>query len=370
MKITCNAKELAQALKNTVQYKSLPITQCVYLDTKDGRLRIRSTDLDTEIRVIIPAVVIEDGECAIPIKGLATAIKPLKGEVTISCDDNLAIISQGTMKIKIDGLLPEDFPLSTIGHDCKHLFTIPTSQLAEMIDTVGTFVAINDPRRVLNGVNVASGDGKVAFAATDGLQLQYAEVAAKMYVDFSIIIYPIVLKLVKALKGDTVSVWAKEVEEEKEIDTVYFSTDKGDVIATRAIQGMYPKYKDFLPLLVGKDIHSMEIPAKRLITICEQLEGHHTAGFLILSMEAGSKELILSSEKGSDLMVGDNPCPVNFSSIYSSASLKKVAKSLGIIGITSQRVSFVPCKGVMAIGFTTISNGISSYYLVFPVKVP
>ena len=374
MKITCNAKELAQALKNTVQYKKLAITQCVYLDTTEGFLRIRSTDLETEIRVAIPARIAEYGRCVIPIKELSHTIKSINGEIDMSCSGDIATIYQGDMSIGIDSLAPEDFPLSAIGADCVHLLTMEHSQLSKIIDLVLPFVAVNDTRYVLNGVNIASKNGRAGFSATDGCHLQLLGVYPQLVDDgFSVTIPPSALKKIKCLKGNTVSIWKRIPEEGKPSNVVYFSTESGDVLATRDIDGEYPTIGRFLGDLLEQQIAEMAICPKKWLPICEQLETstkdtHSVANLITLSQKEGSSLLSFASRKGSSSIQGDTSHSRVFSEQYSSVSLKKVLKALITIKVETIDMAFVGRNGMECLTFGTMSNGIEVFCMIPPMR--
>ncbi len=369
MKVTCNAKELLYALGNTVQSKRPPILQCAYLDTKDGVLRIRSTDLDTEIRVEMPATIHEHGNAICPVKEMIGLLKGLKGDVSVSTfGKNTLIVESSNGAFELEILDAADYPIASIGDDCEHLFTMPRKQLVGLMNTVGILAAgKTEPRRVLKAVNIASDNGNIAFAATNGWHLHHAIVKPQVLSkEFSVNVYPSTLKSLKGLTGETVHCWLRTPGKEMPASMLYFSTNKDEVISIRICDAHYPDYESFLPDF-SNVIYGTEVNPKDLISACAKIGIPDVP--IAFDMASNSKLLSISTRKGKVDILMDAACSKQgFAAKYAVNSIESVAKSLMAIGLSSVAMSFVEIADSTHIVIKEQSQGVDRFYFIIDVK--
>ncbi len=367
MKVKCNAKELAVALKNTVKGKRslLPILGCAFLDTRDGVLRIRSTDLDTEMRVEIPATIQEHGSTICPVKEMVGLLKGLTEDVSVSTfGKNTLIVKSSNGAFEFEILDDADYPISSIGADCDHLFTMPRKQLVELMDTAGILVAEKtEPRRVLQAVNIASDNGNIIFTATNGWHLHHATVKPQaISKEFSVNVYPSTLKPLKGFTGETVHCWLRGTS----ANMLYFSTNKGEVLSTRICDDNYPDYKKFLPE-TEESVGVLSIEPIDMITLCDRLTTGSIFGLVSFESLAGSKKLTVSAMKGKIELSAYEVTKMKFVSRFQLNSLKLTAKSLKAAGIPEAILSFCLMGEDVHITINTVSNGIESFYFIIHV---
>src|SRR3989344_3954617 len=135
MKIICNTKELKEAVsaaeRNTSKNQTLQVLGSLFLETNgQNKLKIKATNLEIAIEIIIPAKVETQGSLVLPAKNLSTFISNISEENLIiqNQNNNVFIKTQSTETV-LKGLNSEDFPLfpkigevdfiSFIGNDFK-----------------------------------------------------------------------------------------------------------------------------------------------------------------------------------------------------------------------------------------------------------
>ncbi|MDI6782046.1 MAG: hypothetical protein QME49_08105 [bacterium] len=406
MNFTCNAKDLSIVLKNAIKAKSYAsILECAYIDADMTRntIRVLSTDLDTSIRIEIPATIHENGSMAIPIKEtteLLSNLSKMNGDIqiaTISGEKNVVSVTSGTSTFSLECKKADDFPVSPIGDDYEYLFTIPSKQIEIIAKTVGLMVAKDDSQEILKKINILSDDGNISFAATDGEHIQIATVKPQNVIDkdFSISVRPSALKLIKNLNSNNIHrlndsnihCWLRIPVEEKKANIVYFSTDDGNVISTSIPDGNYPAYRSFLvDYMIPNIIYSTSIPdgncpayrsflvdymipniiyqivvnPKDLLSLCCGDDKYS----LTFHAEEGSNQLTVSSDNGEMTLLGDTACKSSFSAAFRKDSIKKIAKSLDISRVTSATLLFAAKKTSVIFIVIKIVEDVKNYYLV------
>jgi len=163
MKATCDAKELAAALrvvKRAVARKSsLPVLGHVLLEVSGDKLTLSATDLAVFVRHSIPCGG-EDGAITAPFSALEKVVRLLNGPISLwTEEDKLHIENGGTVTLM--GFDQGEFPMTPeiTGHD--------VSITGETLDRLLIAVAQDESRPVLTGVFFENG----AVVTADGYRM-------------------------------------------------------------------------------------------------------------------------------------------------------------------------------------------------------
>src|SRR5258708_5193857 len=109
MKITVLADELQKKLSfvsHAISSRSqLPILLHVLLETKDGKLQLRATDLEIGIETSLPATIAEEGGITVPAKLFLEIVNSLPADkVVLQTKESVLEISCRRIKSNIAGL--------------------------------------------------------------------------------------------------------------------------------------------------------------------------------------------------------------------------------------------------------------------------
>lgn len=180
--ITLEAKALREAAAEAAAVavsgrETVPILANVLLSATEDGLKLRSTDLDSQL---VRSIAVEQGdtfETTVSAKYLsAIAAKlPADCQVSLSMEGNTQLkIAAGRSRFTLQTLPPEEFP--TIGEgEWAAEFEIEAPALAGLIDAIGFAQSTEDTRYYLNGIFLhrfeLDGVPKLRAAATDGHRL-------------------------------------------------------------------------------------------------------------------------------------------------------------------------------------------------------
>lgn len=166
-----------KSVQNIVAGKgSLPVLQNVLLESRDGEIKMTTTDLDISIMSTSVCEVLEEGQTTLPVKLLFNSISKVEeGEVEVEVDSKeRATIVAGRAKFKISGLPGSEFPKLPKDENAS-VYTMPQAVLREMLRKVSYAASQDDTRRTLKGVLMSFKDAKVTLVATDGRRLALVE---------------------------------------------------------------------------------------------------------------------------------------------------------------------------------------------------
>lgn len=158
---------------------TLPILANVLLEARgDRELSVVATDLEVHISRTCTAKVRSSGAATVGARKLYEFVRELRpGEVTLRLLDNQFIeVNSGRSRVRLVGLPATDFPAFPRGNDPDATsISVPTEQLARLIDLTIFAVSTDETRAHLGGVYLCGGEGAIRFVGTDGHRLALAE---------------------------------------------------------------------------------------------------------------------------------------------------------------------------------------------------
>jgi DNA polymerase-3 subunit beta len=247
MKLTIEKNQLLQGLtvvaKGMSSRSTLPILSGIHLETQNGSLVFRTTDLEVSIQHTVPVLVERDGATVVPGKLFADIIKSFPdAAVTLEQEDDNLIVKCLDSVFDIHTLSPHDFPLFP-QIDAKLAGTIPSDIFSSMVKKVVKAVSRDESRAVLTGVLLRMNGVELQLVATDSYRLAISKTHVEKAVEEAVeLIIPgdvldEIRRLVVAQKELTIS------DSENQIIFSFGET----IFITRKIEGVYPNYEAIIP---------------------------------------------------------------------------------------------------------------------------
>lgn len=247
MKLTIEKGQLVQSVgvvsKGMSSRSTLPILSGIHLETDEGSLILRTTDLEISIQHSIPVLVEREGATVVPGKLFTDIIKSFpEAAVTLELKDDSLLVTCLDSVFTIHTLNPLDFPLFP-QVDSKLAGTIPSELFSSMIRKVVKAVSKDESRAILTGVLIKLDGATLQLVATDSYRLAIAKNRLEKAVDnpIDLIVPGDVLDEIKRLI--TVQ---KEVTISDSENQIVFSFGDTTFI-TRKIEGSYPNYEAIIP---------------------------------------------------------------------------------------------------------------------------
>ncbi|WP_366654143.1 DNA polymerase III subunit beta [Fodinicurvata sp. EGI_FJ10296] len=186
MKLTIERATLLKSLghvQSVVERRNtIPILSNVLLRAAGGSLSLTATDMDIEIVDTVDADISVEGQVTAPAHTFHDIVRKLPDGAQVEIDatgETLAVVA-GRSRFKLGTLPVEDFP-EIGGGELPFRFTVPGTDLREMIEQTRFAVSTEETRYYLNGLYFHAADGDhgrvLRSVATDGHRLARAEIA-------------------------------------------------------------------------------------------------------------------------------------------------------------------------------------------------
>lgn len=95
----------------STKHITLPVLQCVLLETKNGELYLRGTNLEIGIEAKVPAKVEEEGVVAVPASTLIQVVNlSVQKEISLRTEDGGLVVDGSGSQTLIKSILADDFP--------------------------------------------------------------------------------------------------------------------------------------------------------------------------------------------------------------------------------------------------------------------
>lgn len=159
-------------LNHAISSKSqLPVLLNLLLETKEGKLRVSSTDLEIGIEVYIPAKIIEEGGITIPARTFIELVSSLTDATIVlqTTQNSLEVISKKTRSV-FQTIPKEDFP-KLYDEKGELIAVIDEKNIREDFSSVVFSASQDTTRPALSGVLVRREEGGFLLVATDGFRL-------------------------------------------------------------------------------------------------------------------------------------------------------------------------------------------------------
>lgn len=228
---------------------TLPVLASVYLKAAGEEITMSATDLETSIRVTIPASVKGDAwaACA-PGSTLTSLVSAAPGDQVILTWDGESTtlnLKSGGTKSKLKSLAGDEFP-DTRAPKSEAVGTIPASELKSALRRVVIAASADESRPSLCVVQLALINEKVYLAAADGFRLavQHIEREFKFPRKASLLIpRGSAVKLAGILPDDNTEVQISVTDEDRALLMTWEKT----VFRAQLADGNFPDWKTIIP---------------------------------------------------------------------------------------------------------------------------
>jgi len=254
---------LKKAKLATEKKTANPILNNFKLSAEEDRLSIYATDLENFLVMELPARVEETGESSVHADKLTSIVGELSSsEVYMELKEDKLLVKGGKSQFKLVCADPSEFP-EFPQIQCKN--TIPSNLLLKGIPKVEYAISKEDMRYALQGMYVASKEGRLHFVGSDGYRLAlYMPEGISLEED---LLFPRKsLKVLEKLLKDALG----EVEVGKDENFVHVKGE-GWQLSARLLEGEYPDYMAVIPtdytISVLLDKNEFENTLKRLSSV-------------------------------------------------------------------------------------------------------
>jgi DNA polymerase-3 subunit beta len=255
MKVTIERTALLKALGHlhriVERRNTIPILSNVLIEATNGRLALKSTDLDLEAAESAVADVVQPGATTVAAHVIHDIVRKLpegaQVSLEISGETGQLQLRSGRSRFFLQSLPASDFPDLTTG-EFPHGFSLPAIELKRLIDNAQFAISTEETRYYLNGIffhTVDVGGATLLRAvATDGHRLARVETAAPA----GAVGMPGVIAPRKAVSEIQKLLEDMNQEVAIEVSTVKARFQFGDVkLTTKLIDGTFPDYSRVIP---------------------------------------------------------------------------------------------------------------------------
>ena len=249
MKIECLKNKLKNIIsiaeKVTAKNHSLPILNLIILETDQGGLKIRSTNLEVGLEAQVPAKVNLEGRVAVNAQILNQLLNfstRTDDKVTLEVKEGSLLIKSDRSETNLKVYPPDDFPLiPKVNNGVK--FNLPTTDFILGIKSVIYSSATSDIKPEISSVYIYQKEDKLYFVSTDSFRLAEKNINFNHQGTIPPIIIPLrnILEIMKALEGEGGELGVVVSENQ-----IAFSTDNL-YLTSRVINSTFPDYKQIIP---------------------------------------------------------------------------------------------------------------------------
>lgn len=223
-------------------HSQIPILSNILLEATKQGFYISATNLETGVRIKVPARVEEDGATTVPGKQFVEALSSLpKDKVLMSQEkDSLKIKCRNNI-ITFQTIARDEFP-NIFEQKGEKVHTFSGEEIRKTFEKLTPAASIDDSRPELTGILISQKDGAIDFVATDGFRLSLKKMKkGKLFEDRESIILPARLIIeAMTLPGET-SLYIY-----KKGNQVILENEE-TILVGRLINGEFPNYERVIP---------------------------------------------------------------------------------------------------------------------------
>lgn len=321
MKIICNKSALLTGvntvLKAVPARTTMPILECILIDTTSGVIKLTANDMDLGIETTIDGDVLDKGCIALEAKLFSEIIRKLPdSEVTIETDsNNKVLIKCEKAKFNIAGKDGEDF-VALPEIEKNHFITLSQFSLKEIIRQTIFSIADNESNRMMSGELLQIDQDQLRLVSLDGQRISIRKISLKESYD----------PIKAVIPGKTLNEISKILSGDMDDDVRIYFTDRHvlfefdqTVVVSRLLEGEYFQ----IDKMISSDYNTKITINKKELQGCIEraslLIRESERKPIIINVTDGSMEMKIQSAMGSmnedidiskegrDIMIGFNP---------------------------------------------------------------
>lgn len=249
MKILVEKSNIEPVLRRLVgivdKRQVIPILANVSIETGEGVITLRVSNLDMDAIDICPAAIATKGATTVDVHKLYDIVRgyPAGAQILLdlTTDDPRMVVSTGRSRFRLPVLPPTDFP-AVNETDWQAVIELPASELAGALAKSAYAAGQDASRYIFTGVHMHSTETGLRTVATSGFRLALADITVETPGGISIIIPNKTVgemqRRIADFEGDvTLSIRAGRL-----------ALRTGDaVVSSKLIDGEYPQYSRTIP---------------------------------------------------------------------------------------------------------------------------
>lgn len=321
MKIICNKSALLTGvntvLKAVPARTTMPILECILIDTTSGVIKLTANDMDLGIETTVNGDVLDKGCIALEAKLFSEIVRKLPdSEVTIETDDNnKALIKCEKAKFNIAGKDGEDF-VALPEIEKTYFITLSQFSLKEIIRQTIFSISDNESNRMMSGELLQIDQDQLRLVSLDGQRISIRKISLKESYD----------PIKAVIPGKTLNEISKILSGDMDDDVRIYFTDRHvlfefdqTVVVSRLLEGEYFQ----IDKMISSDYNTKITINKKELQGCIEraslLIRESERKPIIINVTDGSMEMKIQSAMGSmnedidiskegrDIMIGFNP---------------------------------------------------------------
>lgn len=304
MKFTCLQENFSRGLgivSKAISVKTpLPVLSNVLIVSKDGRIQLTASNMETTITTFVGGSVDVEGGITVPAKLIGEFVSNLSpGSVSVELKDSILNVSTEKTKAKFNGISAESYPeLPDINGD-SFVIELNPRDFLHAVSSVAFSAATDDTRPILTGILLHYSDGYLTFATADGFRLSERVVEADTNLEeFNVVIPSKTLIEVARIfsSSNELITFTLNVN-----DSLAQFESEGIKISTRILNGNFPDYKKLIP---SDYVHSAEfltqdlLEAVKLTNVFAKSKAEHSPITIIFDPEGFVSLISVSQETG------------------------------------------------------------------------
>lgn len=261
MKATFEKEALLLAITRSlgcVAEKLTSVIEGIFINTVgDDRCQVCAYDIEKGIKTEISATVHESGSLVINGTKLASIVKMLPYEVTLTTDDNnIVTVSSGRSKFQLHYIPGNEFP-KIPEFSPERNFTLSQKLLRKIINQTSFAISNDETRPALTGLYIEINSDKIKAVACDSFRLAVREIDVKTEIYsktgeeelYFIIPGKTLTELLKLLedKEDPIKFSLTRKHIIFSLKMKYGSEEKETVMFSRLVDSNYIEYERFIP---------------------------------------------------------------------------------------------------------------------------
>ena len=332
MVITLEKKEFSEAVNNVSRFSerksaTLPVLGGIAILAGDAGIKLRATNLETGIDVLVPGTITDPGIVVVPAQVLRDICSSFgtAGTLTLEYAGETVVLTSDNSKSTLKTLPYEDFPTLPLPESPKAVFTLTGADIQKLITSVVSCASVSTIRPELASVFISSEGGVMKAVATDSFRLAEKKISLSGTIPHISILIPAknITEILQVLPETNIEVALN--------DHQCAFTWKTGVLTTRLVSGSYPDYTQIIPktfiseaTVLRKDIENV---LKRVAVFSDTFQK------IKLRFGATEKKLFLSARnndigESEDMVVGavtGEEVELSFNHRYLSAPLSLIS---------------------------------------------
>ncbi len=238
-----------------------PILTQILFKVKNNKIELIATDLEVSAKIVINAIVEEEGIFCANSKNIHDIIKELpKNQVSLQLTNNTLDIQCDEVYYSLVVSSSEEYPtLAFPAYD--HSIKMPARILSDIINRTSFAISTDETRLFLNGIYLQEIDSKLRAVATDGHRLAMYETSLEE-LNNTYLINGIIVPAKGIFELKKISETFADEDINIHIDESFIFVFVKDLyyISIRLIARDYPKYQEVIPnktsfsMIVDRDL--------------------------------------------------------------------------------------------------------------------